>query len=286
MKIDYVFKKIFGREETKSITKELVGSILNEEIKEIDLEQNPILEKDIKDEKIGILDIRAKLNNNTNCNIEIQVVDQKNIEKRALYYWSKMYTQGIRPGHDYNVLKRSVVILIVDFELTNLKDIEYWMTEWELRSKDYPKKVLTPVEKIVILELPKFKKYKEKTENLELKNWMEFIINPEKRTQGESKEIEKARKVLKEMSQDRNERYLAELREKYIMDQKAIEDAGYDKGYNSGYDSGFESGHDSGTLEGEKRKSIEIARKMKTEKMDIAIISKITGLTEEEIEKL
>ena len=96
--------------------------------------------------------------------------------------------------------------------------------------------------------------------------------------QGESKEIEKARRVLEEMSQDKNERYLAELRQKYKMDQKAIEDAGYEKGYDSGYNSG--------TLEGEKKKSIEIAKKLKEENMDISTISKITGLTKEEIEKL
>ena len=95
---------------------------------------------------------------------------------------------------------------------------------------------------------------------------------------GESKEIEKARRVLEEMSQDKNERYLAELRQKYIMDQKAIEDAGYDKGYDSGYDSG--------TLDGEKKKSIEIAKKMKSKKMDIDDIIEITGLKKEEIEKL
>ena len=70
-------KNYFGREETKSVTKELVGSILEEEITEIDLEQNPILEKNIKDEKIGILDIRTKLKNNINCNVEIQLVDKR-----------------------------------------------------------------------------------------------------------------------------------------------------------------------------------------------------------------
>ncbi len=137
---------------------------------------------------------------------------------------------------------------------------------------------MTPVEKIVILELPKFKKYKEKTQNQELKNWVEFIINPEKKMQGESKEIEKARRVLEEMSQDKNERYLAELRQKYIMDQKAIEDAGYDKGYDSGYDSG--------TLEGKKERSIEIAKKLKSMDVDIQTIVDATGLTREEIEKL
>ena len=35
-----------------------------------------------------------------------------------------------------------------------------------------------------------------------------------------NKEIVKAKKVLEEISQDEHERYLAELREKYILDQK------------------------------------------------------------------
>ena len=160
-----------------------------------------------------------------------------------------MYIESIKAGHDYSELEKGVVILIVDFEIKNLKDVDHWITEWELRGKDYTNKILTPVEKIVILELPKFKKYKNKTQNQELRNWVEFIINPEKKMQGESKEIEKARRVLEEMSQDKNERYLAELRQKYIMDQKAIEDAGYDKGYDSGYDSG--------TLEGKRKEKIE-----------------------------
>ena len=186
----------------------------------------------------------------------------------------KKYIESIKSGHDYSELEKGVVILIVDFELKNLKDVDHWITEWELRGKDYTNKILTLVEKIVILELPKFKKYKDKTQNQELKNWVEFIINPEKKMQGESKEIEKAREVLEMMSQDKNERYLAELRQKYIMDQKAIEDAGYDKGY------------DSGTLDGAKKKSIEIAKKLKSMDVDIQTIVESTGLTKEEIEKL
>ena len=58
------------------------------------------------------------------------------------------------------------------------------------------------------------------------------------------------------------------------MDQKAIEYAGYDKGY------------DSGTLEGEKKKSIEIAKKLKSMNVDIQTIVESTGLTKEKIEKL
>ena len=46
-----------------------------------------------------------------------------------------------------------------------------------------------------------------------------------------NEEVKKAKKVLDELSQDEHERRLAELREKYIMNQKATEAAGYDKGY-------------------------------------------------------
>ena len=42
------------------------------------------------DDKVGILDVKAKINGNINCDIEMQVVDQKNIEKRILFYCSKM----------------------------------------------------------------------------------------------------------------------------------------------------------------------------------------------------
>ena len=76
------------------------------------------------------------------------------------------------------------------------------------------------------------------------------------------------------MSQDKNERYLAELRQKYIMDQKAIEDAGYDKGY------------DSGTIEGKRKEKLEIARKLKRMNVDIQTIVESTGLTKAEVEKL
>ena len=89
-----------------------------------------------------------------------------------------------------------------------------------------------------------------------------------------NKEIKKAKKVLEEISQDGKERYLAELREKYIMDQKAIEDAGYDKGLNVGI------------ANGQRSKAIEIAKRMKEQGIDVKTIKDITDLTIEEINNL
>ena len=130
---------------------------------------------------------------------------------------------------------------------------------------------------IYIMELPKFKKYKEKEDN-KLNSWVKFIEEPEVVDVKENEEIGKAKKVLEEISQDEHERYLAELRQKYIMDKKAIEDAGFDKG--------LETGIEQGIKQGKEEKTIDIAKKLKKENVDINIISKTTGLTEEEIKNL
>ena len=58
----------------------------------------------------------------------------------------------------------------------------------------------------------------------------------------ENAAIKKAQKELEKISSDEHERYLAELREKYIMDQKATEDAGYYKGIKEGIEEGIKEG--------------------------------------------
>ena len=141
---------------------------------------------------------------------------------------------------------------------------------------------MTDAIEIYIIELPKVEKYK-RGEALDL--WVEFIKNP-KVINMSNGEIKKAKEVLEKISQDKNERYLAELREKFIMDQKAIEDAGYDKGLSAGIEQGIKQGVEQGIKQGEENKKIELAKKMKQEGIDIETIQKITELSQEEISKL
>ena len=101
-----------------------------------------------------------------------------------------------------------------------------------------------------------------------------------------NKKLKKAQKVLEEISQDEHERYLAELRQKYIMDQKAIEDAGYDKGLKDGLEQGIEQGIEQGVEQGKNRQNEIIAKKMKKQNIDIKVISEITGLSIKKIEGL
>ena len=150
-----------------------------------------------------------------------------------------------------------------------------------IREEEYQKIILTDVMEIYIMELPKFERYKEKEDN-KLNSWIKFIEEPEVVDVKENEEIGKAKKVLEEISQDEHERYLAELRQKYIMDKKAIEDAGFDKGLETGIEQGIQQG----IQQGKEEKTIDIAKKMIEKNMEIKDIMELTGLTEEEIKNL
>ena len=95
-KLDIIFQALFGEEGSERITGDLLQTILGEEITEIDLSKNPILRRDKLDDKLGVLDIIAKINNKENCDIELQIVEQENIIERILFYWAKLYTRGIK----------------------------------------------------------------------------------------------------------------------------------------------------------------------------------------------
>ena len=102
----YIFKRIFGYVGNEKITKNLLESILKIKINSVSLDGNTILEKDLASDKIGILDVKAILENKIPCDIEIQVVPFDNITKRLLFYWSKLYLKTINSGDSYDNLQK------------------------------------------------------------------------------------------------------------------------------------------------------------------------------------
>ena len=265
-KNDYVFKRIFGQIGNEDITASLISAIIGKKITNVELDNNTILEKDLFDDKVGILDIKAKIDSNVNCDIEMQVVDKNNIERRIVFYWSKSYSRSIKSGNDYTELEKTIVILITDYELESLKEIPKYQTKWQIREEEYHQVILTDVMELYIIELPKFMKYKENNRK-QMNSWLKFIENPEVVKMDENAEVKKAKKELEKISSNEHERYLAELREKYILDQKATEDAGYYKGIK----------------EGIKEGKIDVVRKLLQQGITIEVISQVTGFTKEEI---
>lgn len=98
---------------------------MDKKIEKIDLSKNPILRREHKEDKLGILDILAELDGKEICNIELQVVDRDNIIERILYYWSRLYCRQMKAGEKYEKLQKTIVVLIADFEIEELKELDY-----------------------------------------------------------------------------------------------------------------------------------------------------------------
>ena len=300
IKNDYVFKRTFGYKGDEEVTKVLLRDILGMKVNEIDLDVNPITEKELMDDKLGIMDIASVVNDNVQVDIEMQVVNKNNIEKRIMYYWNAYYQKSISKGDDYGKLKRTIIILIADFEIKGIEQAKKYFTEWEIREKDYSELILTDVLKICIIELPKYIKYKVNNPNLNL--WTEFLENPEvinmskkdiekdESLKTTKKALKQAKDTVEQISKDKHEQELARLRKKYIMDQNAIQEYGYCRGIEEGVEIGKRDGIEIGKLDGIRigkyENMKETAKKMLAKKMPVDVIIEITGLSREEIEKL
>ena len=153
-KVDFVFKKIFGSEENKSILISFLNATLKPKNEIISVElKNTDIEKDYIQDKFSRLDVKATTSNKEVINIEIQLKNQYNMIKRTLYYWSKIYEEQISEGNNYKMLNRTVCINILDYKFlkNNRFHNTYRLKEIETNEE------LTDIEEIHFIEIPKLR---------------------------------------------------------------------------------------------------------------------------------
>ena len=112
LKIDYVFKKIFSKPENNLELIEFLEAILHIKIVKIEV-KNPELPKDYKDQKLGVLDIRAHINDDTIIDIEMQVSNGRTIINRNLAYSSNIMSGQLQVGEFYKDIKTVISIVIL-----------------------------------------------------------------------------------------------------------------------------------------------------------------------------
>ena len=98
----------------------------------------------------------------------------------------------------------------------------------------------------------------------------------------ENEDIKKANEELEKISADKHEQYLAHLRQKHIMDTKAVEEYGYLRGK----EEGEAIGEARGKVEGKKENQLEMIKSMLKEGLSIETIARISKLSVDEIEKI
>ena len=296
-KNDIVFQTLFTRGK-ESITKSLIESILKIKISKLDLDKNKDLLNDNTKDKNGRLDLRAVIDDNIECNIEVQLSTHKKMLERFLYYWAKIYTANLERGEEYEKLRKTISIIIANENIEQFREIKKASTKWRITEEKYKNIILTDHFQLVIIELSKaIKEYKENKEDGMLQ-WMMFLDNPEdvevKKIMESNEEIKEAKNELDRISQDETLRRML-LKEKLArmdmkqMKKEAIEEGfeeGMREGKREGIKEGIKEGKIEGQKEGEKKEKIETAKRMLEKSMPIETIIEITQLTEKEINEI
>jgi len=253
----------------------------------VEILENKALIAEIMGGKSSVLDIRAVLQGGTRVNVEVQIRNQHNMDRRSLFYWSREFTKSLDAGQNYRELPRVIAINIINFELFSAGDFH---TCFHLR-EDGDGSLMTDALEIHYLDMIKWRKLSDKdVAHNPLHRWLSWLdpgSPPGLIAEVVSMDtaIQKANERQELLLSDEETLRLYEMRQlaywdninanEYTRDAvKAAQEEGLQKGLKEGHKKGME------------RARIEIAQKMKARGFPTDEVAKDTGLTPEIIEKL
>lgn len=269
---DFIFKKLFGEKGDEPVLIAFLNAVLQkthrEELTSIVIKENTELTKELINDKMGRIDVRATTKRGEEIDIEVQIANQNNMDKRTLFYWSKLYLEGIQKGDDYKTLSKVITINIVDFEFLDTPSYHSSYHLWEDEEKNY---MLTDLVEIHFIELPKFRRFQNKNykEN-SLQRWLAFL------------ETDVSKNMLEELMHMEPAIRMAEEKLDFLSSDphtielyKARENSAHEKA----------NIYSSGKEQGEKETQFKIARAL-LDILDDEMITLKTGLDIEDVRKL
>ena len=280
--LDYVFKRGFSEISRPKGLAFLLQTILRTNIKDFK-HVHPEVPRENPESKTVIYDISVKLDDDTRVDVEMQPHFRKEHIDRMFYYGTRL--MHLKRGNDYFTLNKGAVIVFV-----NDKDhffpypvSAYVQGEWKGDSKH----ILT--EKLIyyFIAMNRIDEIEISKENEDLILLLKFLTTTrrdEMETLAQKNEgLKEIFEVVVEMSQNPEERAIANARDKFLWDlevsMKVEREEGRIEGEEIGEKRGIEIGEKRGRMEG----AIQTAKAMIAAGFDIETICKATGLSPEDL---
>ena len=286
---DLFARYLFGRNGNEDLLENLVNATLSdfnfEEVKDLEIIDPFNLSENI-DLKESIIDVKAKTKDNKTVIIEFQLCGNKNFLDRIFYYISKNIVNELHEGEDYQEVQKIISINLLDFNLDFGDEgkphrcFKLIDTENQNISLDYIQMHIIEVQRFIdILEKSTIKELKKN----KLLSWMKFFTSKnldliEKELKEANPIMTKAIEEYKQFTSDDKLMRAYYARDAFLVGQKLM--------LSREREEGIKEGIEKGKLEGLKEGQISMATTMKKDGADINLISKYTGLTIDEIEKL
>jgi len=131
----------------------VLGSIGKDRFTSVEILENKTFTPEVIGNKTSILDVRAVLEGISKVNVEVQLHNQHNMDKRSLFYLSSEYAGSLEAGHDYRELPDVIGINIVNFDYPSSQDFH---SCFHMREDREPDLILTGALEIHFLNMVKY----------------------------------------------------------------------------------------------------------------------------------
>ena len=270
---DLAFKKIFGNNNEKDILICFLNNVLAKKKEDLIVDvhvEDPYNHPIIEVGKLSIVDVRCTDSKNTTYIVEMQVMDHKDYAQRCQYYSAYSLASQLSRKESYKEIKPVIFVGIVCFDMFKS---ENYLSHHLILNKETHEHGLTEME-FHFIELSKFKKSENELETI-IDKWSYFLkkiydLDRLPESVGDVPEIKKAAELLEEAKWGKKE--LIEY-EKYWDRYRLIE-------------SKISDSREEGREEGRKEETIKLVQGMLKADINLDTVSKISGLTIEQIKKL
>jgi predicted transposase/invertase (TIGR01784 family) len=224
-KIDCVFKALLGSEENRNLLIHFLNAVLNKDLSVpivwVDI-LNPYNDKEFIDDKLSVVDVKAKDSQERIYQVEIQMSMYRNLPERVVYNWADIYSQQLQSGHDYHKLMPTYSIWLMAENV--VKGDNNYVHEYKLR--DVNGNLLTDHGGIWILELNKFN---DKAIESDKQTWLKFFKEGEALDEEKlpgwmnTDEMRQAMGTLKLFSEKEKNYHAYQARQNFLREQRTIQ---------------------------------------------------------------
>lgn len=280
---DFGFKKLFGTEPNKDLLIDFLNQLLpsNKKVKNLSYTKNEHLGNSPIDRK-AIFDLYCESKNGEKFIVEMQKAKQNYFKDRSVYYATFPIQEQAKRGEWNYKLNDIFTIGILDFVFDDTPDNNYLTT---VKLKDQDCQVFYDKLTFIYLELPKFTKTEQQLQS-KFDKWM-FVLKhlanlqnrPTALKEKVFKKLFEAAEIAK-FSPKEKQQYEDSL--KYYRDIKNVVDTSKEEGR----EEGREEGKLEGLKQGKDEKSMEVVKQGLKEGLSVAMLSKLTGLSEDTIREI
>ena len=288
---DWALKRLLRDKANFDVLEGFLTTLLNQEIKIVRLLESES-NKDRDHAKSNRVDILAENQDGELLLIEVQGESEFAYFQRILFGASKLVTEYIERGNNYEHVKKVYSINIVYFDLGQGKDYVYHgKTEFRgihyhdvlqlnhfQKQKFGVKEVSELYPEYYILKVNDFNRWSK----VPLEQWLYFLSTSEIPADADAPGLKAAREKLLFTQMSREEQ-IAFCR--YIDDRVLISSQIY-TAHGEGMLEGLEKGLEQGRVEGMRENALTTAAQMKRDGLSPEMIAKYTGLTTEDIKAI